>query len=584
MEGDLYKSFLDNIPCPIWIIGIDRRYKYVNEFFKQYHDLHGIDIKDRTIDEVIPEGFRKVFSARLDEIFASKKIIRYETNVKGNYTECYAFPLFDDNKLCAAAGIVIDINARKEKEMEILNQKNILQTIIDTIPDPIFYKDVNSRYVVANQRCKDDLSKMISQNIIGKDDSEIMFDKELAQRFMSDDQEIMKMKTVKYTKPSMTLPSGEVRIKESVKAPVIDGDNNVIGIVGLARDITEQKQMEDRLKYLSYTDILTGLYNRTSFEERIKYTNKEKNLPLGIIMGDVNGLKLINDTFGHLEGDRLLVSIANVLKESCGKFADIYRWGGDEFVIIVPRASEEQCKVIIEDIKSKCKAATDTLIELSISLGDSIQSSPDQNVYDLLKEAEEIVYRHKLLERNSLLSSTVNSLLKTLEAKSFESEQHVERMIQSARYIGDRLNLSLPKIDELILATKLHDIGEIMINENILMKEDKLTEEEYDILKTHPEKGYRIVKASNILETVAEGILSHHERFDGKGYPMGLKGDDIPIIGRIISVIDSYDVMINGRVYKKSISKDEAIKELINCKGKQFDPKVVDCFLDCIKE
>lgn len=584
MEGDLYKSFLDNIPCPVWIIGVDRRYKYVNESFRQCHNLKEVAIEDRTIDEIMSGKFKNIFNDRLNEIFKFKKIMKYETNINGNYTECYAFPLFDDNRLCAVAGIVIDVNERKEKELEILNQKNILQTIIDTIPDPIFYKDINSKYVVANQRCKDDLSKMNTGDVIGKDDSEIMFDKELAKRFMEDDEEIMRVRKIKYTNPTMTLPSGEIKIKESVKAPVIDGEDNVIGIVGLARDITEQRQLEDRLRYLSYTDILTGLYNRTSFEEKIKYKNKEENLPLGIIMGDVNGLKLINDTFGHLEGDKLLVSIAKVLKNSCGESADIYRWGGDEFVIIIPKTSEEQCKVIIENIKRKCKEETETLIELSISLGDAIQISLDQNIYNLLKEAEEIVYRHKLLERNSLLSSTVNSLLKTLETKSCESEQHVDRMIQTAIDIGNKLNLTLPKIDELVLATKLHDIGEIMINENILMKQGKLTEEEYEILKTHSEKGYRIVKASNMIEAVAEGILSHHERFDGKGYPMKLRGDNIPIIGRIIAVVDAYDVMVSGRTYKKAMNKEDAIKELIDCKGKQFDPKVVDCFLECIKE
>ena len=148
--------------------------------------------------------------------------------------------------------------------------------------------------------------------------------------------------------------------------------------------------------------------------------------------------------------------------------------------------------------------------------------------------------------------------------------------------IGKYLGLEMSRIDELKIAADLHDIGKIGISEEILLKPGKLTEDEYKIIKTHSEKGYRIIKASSELKEVAESVLYHHERLDGRGYPIGLKGEEIPLLSRIISVCDSYDVMTSDRVYKKAMSKEDAIEELKRCSGTQFDPSLVKVFIECI--
>lgn len=581
MITNLYETFLRTIPCPIWIIGKDKRYKYVNSLYRNLYNLENVEVIGKTIGQIIPKEYSHLFSKRLDNIIEHRETKIYEMELGSRVMQCYSFPIKDNGDIRGVAGIIIDVSDRREREHEIIRQKNILQAIIDTIPDPIFQKDINGVYVTANKSSKEQLSPMCT-DIIGKTDEEVMFDKELARKVMNDDKEILNNRKIIRTEPKMELPSGEIRTKECVKAPIISNDN-VIGIVGLARDVTEKKAMEDKLKYLSYTDILTGLYNRTSFNECAVNIQKKENLPIAVIMGDVNGLKLINDTFGHIEGDRLLISISAVLKECCGNSSNIFRWGGDEFVIILPHTDGEKCKELINNIKTECKINTSNLVELSISLGQSIQENLESNIYDHLKIAEERVYRHKLLEHNSLISSLVLSLLKTLETKSLETEQHTERMVRSSVIIGNKMNLSPSNMDELVLATKLHDIGKIVIDEDILLKPDRLTEEEYDIMKTHSEKGYRIVRAAHGLENVAEGVLSHHERYDGKGYPMGIKGEDIPLIARIISVVDAYDAMTNDRVYKKAMSKYEAIEELIKGKNGQFDPEIVDILVSYLK-
>ena len=187
-------------------------------------------------------------------------------------------------------------------------------------------------------------------------------------------------------------------------------------------------------------------------------------------------------------------------------------------------------------------------------------------------------YLKKLVENKSIKNSIINSIKKNLEEKSFESNEHTKRVLKYAEGIGKRLKLKMSEMDELIITAKLHDIGKIGIDEHILKKTSDLTKEEYEIVKTHSEKGYRIINASSDLDNVAKCVLSHHERWDGKGYPLGLKGEEIPLISRIISVVDAYDVMTNDRPYRKALKHESAMEELERCSGTQFDPAIVKEF------
>lgn len=301
-------------------------------------------------------------------------------------------------------------------------------------------------------------------------------------------------------------------------------------------------------------------------------------------MGDVNGLKLINDTLGHLEGDNLLRSISNVLKSSCSESGYVFRWGGDEFIILVPNADELKCDKLIKQILNACKKYDYKYMQLSISLGAVVKHEVDDNIYDCINKAEEKVYRHKLLDNKSIKSSIMDSLLKSLEEKNLETNEHAKRVTKYALALGQKLNFKISELDELILVARLHDIGKIGISEDILLKPGSLTNEEFEIMKTHTEKGYRIINASSELYTVAKCVLTHHERWDGKGYPLGLKGDEIPLVSRIINIADSFDVMTNNRPYKNTKSKNEAIKELQRCAGTQFDPTLVHYFIEYIND
>lgn len=348
---------------------------------------------------------------------------------------------------------------------------------------------------------------------------------------------------------------------------------------GIVRDVTERKKLEKQLKYLSFHDKLTGLYNRAFFEEELKRMDTKRQLPLCFIMGDINSLKLINDAFGHRRGDKLLVKMARLLKKCCRKEDIIARWGGDEFVILLPKTTQQQVENIIERISKECKKTHTQKIPLSISIGFSIKEKPEQKIEGIIGSAEDNMYRRKLLERKSISSSIIASLGRALWEKSQETEQHAERMKDLSVKLGKAIGLPQNKLDELILLSALHDIGKIGISEEILKKEGKLTKKEWEIVKRHSEIGYNITKPSLQLSHMAEAILSHHEWWDGSGYPQGLKGNDIPIVSRVISTVDAYDVMRSGRIYKRAMSKKEAIEEFKRCSGTQFEPLIVKEFI-----
>ena len=353
-----------------------------------------------------------------------------------------------------------------------------------------------------------------------------------------------------------------------------------LGKVIVLRDITEIRKAEENIKYLSFYDKLTGIYNRAFFDIELKRLNAERQMPLSLVIGDVNSLKIVNDTFGHIYGDKLLKKIADILKSCFRKEDIIARWGGDEFSILLPNTSYSTTMQIVNRVHKKCREySTDTML-ISISIGVATKEKACGNIEELLKEAEERMYRHKLIENQSARNSIITSLVKALEERDYETEEHTKRMKKFSLLFGQALNLPDSKLDELSLLSTLHDIGKIGIPDNIILKPGKLNKNEWKIMSKHSEIGYRIASSSPDLAHIAKSILHHHERWDGKGYPYGLVEHEIPITSRIISVVDAYDAMISNRPYRKALPKEIAIDELNKCSGSQFDPELIDTFMN----
>jgi len=372
---------------------------------------------------------------------------------------------------------------------------------------------------------------------------------------------------------------GQILLVEWHGRSIIDEQGNILYFFGVGIDITERKKSEERIKYLSYHDSLTGLYNRAYLEEEMRRLDAPRQLPLSIIMGDINGLKLVNDAFGHKQGDELLKHIAKILKESCRQEDIIARWGGDEFLILFPKTTTNSALQVIQRIQKLCKDAENTTIPISLALGLATKETPDINLEVIISQAEENMYRQKLNENRSIRHALITFLEKSLQETTQETKEHSMRLQEMAQQMGHALHLSFQQMIELDLLARLHDLGKIAIPHNILNKTGPLSPEEWEKVKQHPEIGYRIAQSSPDLISIGDSILVHHERWDGLGYPRGIKGEEIPLNARIITIIDAYDVMVNGRPYKDPMTPEEAFNELQKNAGTQFDPNLVKLFL-----
>lgn len=352
--------------------------------------------------------------------------------------------------------------------------------------------------------------------------------------------------------------------------------------IGFSIDITDRRQAEEDLINMSKIDYLTGIYNRRFFETELKRLDKEMILPLSVIIGDINGVKFINDTFGHAAGDKHIVEIATILRACCREGDILARTGGDEFCILMPKTDNSTANEVLNRIQTAVAKFDQTnagdTYQHSLSLGCATKVSADEDIKEIIKIAEGYMYQHKLLEHNSIHSTIVASIKATMFEKSHETEEHAQRLVTLSKAIGTAIGLSQAELDKLELLASLHDIGKVGIRDEILTKPDKLNDMEWEEIKRHPEIGYRIAKATSELAPIAEGILCHHERWDGLGYPQGLCGESIPLISRIVSVVDAYDAMTNDRPYRKALDQETALEQIMRNAGTQFDPHIAGIF------
>ena len=350
--------------------------------------------------------------------------------------------------------------------------------------------------------------------------------------------------------------------------------------LSIVRDITDRKKREDENHYLSYHDVLTGLYNRRFYEEEIKRLDTERNLPISMIIGDVNGLKLVNDAFGHYTGDELLKKAAEAIRSACRTEDIVARWGGDEFVILLPKTKIEDAEEIVKRIKKQYSNVLVNAIRISISFGWATKEKPNEDILKVLKSAEDGMYKHKVIENESMRGNTISTIINTLHEKNTREEQHSQRVSEICQLIGKAIGFSEIEVNRLKVVGLLHDIGKIAIEEGILNKPGKLSEREWSEIKRHPDIGYRILSSSSDMSELADCILAHHERWDGKGYPKGLKGEAIPRVSRIIALADSYDAMTSKRSYRKAMGVEQAIIEIRKNAGIQFDPEIAKIFVE----
>ncbi|MBU0997271.1 MAG: PAS domain S-box protein [Firmicutes bacterium] len=360
---------------------------------------------------------------------------------------------------------------------------------------------------------------------------------------------------------------------------MIDSSGRIIGHFGNQMDVTESVFRENDIQFLAEHDYLTDLNNRSFFFRSLESFIEEQKFPIGIMMFDVNGLKICNDAYGHDIGDLLLIKVSTMLNSIKTPESVIARIGGDEFGALFPNTTFDEMVQLSKHIKEDKDSLVVEGIHFTLSTGFELLKDEHHSLSDVMKTAENYMYRNKLYEGMSVRNHAIKAILSTLTDKFKIEKEHSENVSSICAKIGKALKLRQEAIYELELAGMFHDIGKISIPDDVLTKPDKLTFDEYQIMQTHTEIGYQILRAADEYSHLAEYALYHHERFDGMGYPRKLVGKKIPLFARIIAVADSYEAMTTDRPYRKALSVDYAIEEIKKCSGTQFDPDVAKAFV-----
>ena len=557
---------------------IEYRFLEANASHEKISGFRNKDLLGKTLSQIFP-SIEKSIIEKLGHVARTGEPIDYE-NYLQETNKYYGVIAYSPKKLQLAV-IINDITARKQAEEAIKISEYNFRNIFESSSDAI-YLEQDGKVIDCNQAMIKLLGYDSKECILGKSIGEFSPEKQYDGEYSKEKALEMCKRTTKNGKYKFEwwykTIDGKLLPVEVVMTTILYNGGKVFHSIW--RDISERKQMEHELEYLSYHDQLTGLYNRRFYEEELKRLDVKENLPLTIVLGDVNGLKLINDSFGHAIGDELISKVAEIIKKGCQSEDVVARLGGDEFVILLSKTDADKTEQIIKNINNLAREEKVQNIDISISFGYETKNYEEEDIQEVFKKSEDYMYKKKLFVGPSMRGKTINAILTTLHEKNKREEEHSCRVSKLCENMGIALGLSEYEIKELKNVGLLHDIGKIAIEENILNKPGKLTDEEFEEIKRHPEIGYRILNTVDDMPEMARYVLAHHEKWNGTGYPKGLKGEEIPLQSRIITIADSYDAMISERSYRSALPVEAAIKELNINAGIQFDPKLVSVFIE----
>ncbi len=557
----------------------------VNQKFEETFSYQLEEIKGKDLDNVLQTesggNINRELTARvLNGEHIEAEGLRFDSHGKAISFLIKGVPIIVDSEIRGIYAVYEDISERKNAEKKIKSLEERYRTIFEHGPMGILLLDSEGIVLQANQTLLEysgyDRSELVGSSIFGT--VVLKENRKTAKSFIK---RILKGEEVEYIGQSIR-KNGEVfPILFKERAIEIPGQGNCV--LSMQLDYTEYQKQQQKIRYIGYHDQLTDCYNRSYIEKELKKYDQAKYLPLSVVMIDINGLTLINESYGYKTGDQLLIKVSSKLKTLLAEKDILGRWSGDEFIVLLPESTEQEISELRKAVDSFCDLSAEDEIPVSLGFGSAVKDELNDNIYHVINQADRNMNQDKLTKSRSSKNKFVKNLINTLGAKSNETKEHALRMTSLAFNLGDRLNLSHQKLNKLNLLATLHDIGKVTISEKILNKAAKLSDEEWKIIKTHPVKGAAIADSTEEFSSIAELIRHHHECWDGSGYPDGLAGEEIPLLSRIISLVDSYDVMTNERPYKKAMSKKEAIKEIRRCAGSQFDPELAAEFIKLLE-
>lgn len=467
-----------------------------------------------------------------------------------------------------------------EERTKISEEK--YRSLIESTDDSIYMIDKDYRYQFVNRRVLTRL-KTTEKKIIGKRYGDF-HDTNDTREFENYVSKVFKTGvSYRYEYKSRK----EERYTLRTMSPIMKTNTNKVKYVAVtSKDITDIKKTEEKLKYLSLHDTLTGLYNRAYFEEEMHRFDNSRFELVGLIVCDIDGLKLINDTLGHNKGDQLLITASKVIRKSFREGDVVARVGGDEFATILPNSPRSKVENICQRIKHAVTVYNkkNAPLPLSIATGFAIRNKPNQSMAELYREADNNMYKEKLYSSQNTRNIIVKNLINTVEVKGVLDKRSFAHFSKLAMMLARAAGVTKRRMSDLVLAAQFHDVGNISIHDEILHKPGRLTSEEFIEIQKHSDVGHRIAQSAPDLAHISDYILKHHEWWNGNGYPLGLKGNEIPLESRIIAIVDAYQSMTSNRPHRPAISKNEALAELKKCAGTQFDPSLVKKFIEIIEE
>ncbi len=470
--------------------------------------------------------------------------------------------------------------------MEALKQsENKMQLVLDSIPEGIFGIDTKGICTFCNKSALrllgyDDQEQLLGQNIHW-----------LIHHSRKDGTTI----ELEECRILATLVSGEgVHVDDEVfwradgtsfeveyySFPERDHEE-INGLIVSFLDITKRKEAERQMLYNNYHDVLTGLYNRRYLEEELDKLGQDNNMPISVIMGDVNGLKQTNDIFGHAIGDQLIIKAAEMINNHCRPTDIAIRTGGDEFLILLPKTPNEVANKMANQMREAFSKVVIECFQGSISFGVSTKTSSEEAIIHTIDKADSIMYAQKSMDQAKFNMQAIDAIMAKLFEQNPREKEHSIRMAKLSKTVGAAMGLSSSELRRLEDAAYYHDVGKIILHAEVMNKK-RLNHQEIQMMRRHSVVGYRILSLSDKTLDIAKYVLSHHERWDGKGYPNRLHGEAIPKLSRILSLLDSYDLIRHGTDYKKAMSKEDTIREIKHNAGQQFDPEIVERFLEIV--
>lgn len=551
---------------------VDYQFLAVNPAFEKMTGLKSLDILGKTVHEVMP-GTEPYWIEKYGQVALTGEptsFSNYSASLN-KFFEISAYQPAPNQFACT----FIDVTDRELALVALKESEAKFRNYIENAPDGIFVTDEHGQYIEVNKAATD-ITGYSKDQLLGMTIQDITASESL--------EDAMKHFQTLLDTGSMNAELSYKHSDGSIRWWTVDAVKlSNSRYLGFSSDITDQKLSKDELVYISSHDYLTGLFNRRFFEEKLTSYDCSDELPLSIIVGDINGLKLINDTFGREEGDKIIKATAELFRSCCRESDLLARSSGDEFYFLLPKTDRTTANQMMEKIKSTCNTMNvlidKDVFELNLSMGFETKDNLESDFSQVMKSAEDYMYQRKLLESRSSHSAIISSIKATLLEKSHETKEHADRLVELSRKIGISLGLSQIELDNLELLSLLHDIGKVGVPDEILKKPGKLTDVEWVEMKKHTDVGYRIASSSPELSPIAEFILCHHERWDGSGYPQKLAGKAIPLLSRILAVVDSYDAMTENRPYRKAITPEDAFAEIRKCAGTQFDPLIAQIFM-----